>query len=413
MRGLANNLGRGMNAVLGTTGYSWADSYGGKYNYIAHTSETTPDAEGNVKYLVQSTIPMDFASGLTQFPSTSDFITHIRADFDFQVASVATLCSSPLTIDPSTPNASIPYPSSSRSNLEAGMTNSQVFAIQPKNGTFKFIFSSPPESQAANLSLLALIVASGSYMHLDGHQSTGVFASPCVTKASWVIAHYNVTATDKSNEGATNMDWQLRDHDLLPQTDQLDDYWFTDRNPFQWHEPAITIEPEWVTKLQLDVDRDRKDSLSATDAISAYLSSHSESAYENDDGTPALGLMYSNLIAHAMSTLGSSQYPDDGIGFRLDSPTSTYSNPHSLKIRYYIDGKGYTLRTWPVILAATIMCLYCLVTLVFIAFSLSTAVSSNAWDSASEITALALYSKVPDTSGHMSAGLSTLSFYRC
>jgi hypothetical protein len=34
------------------------------------------------------------------------------------------------------------------------------------------------------------------------------------------------------------------------------------------------------------------------------------------------------------------------------------------------------------------------------------------WDSASEIAALALYSKVPESSGHKSARLGTLHVYR-
>jgi hypothetical protein len=281
------------------------------------------------------------------------------------------------------------------------MTNSQVLAAQPKDGAFSFVFSAPAESSAANLSLLALTIFSGGYLD---HDTPGIHVSSCVMKASWPMTRYSHTIDFTA--GTVNTDLQLQSHNFHSQTKQMDDFFPT----FKWHKPVLTINPEWVTNLRFDMYQYQNDSITAIEAIGATFASRYYTQFLN--GIGVIGLTLASLVANSMSSFG---FHDPAAVVGPDSCLANdqyHTNAGCLSIRYYIDGKGYTLNTWAVILATTILILYCLITLVFIAFSLKLGISSTAWDSASEIAALALYSKVPESSWHMSAGLRTLNVYR-
>ncbi|KAH9203846.1 hypothetical protein DL95DRAFT_472025 [Leptodontidium sp. 2 PMI_412] len=73
---------------------------------------------------------------------------------------------------------------------------------------------------------------------------------------------------------------------------------------------------------------------------------------------------------------------------------------------------GYTFESLPVKLATAILCVYCLYVLISVVASLVIGISSNSWDSASEITALALSSTPPKHLGSISAGLQTLRMFQ-
>ncbi|KAK0115657.1 hypothetical protein ONS95_000073 [Cadophora gregata] len=73
---------------------------------------------------------------------------------------------------------------------------------------------------------------------------------------------------------------------------------------------------------------------------------------------------------------------------------------------------GYTFESVPVRLAAAILCVYCLYVLISLIATLALGYSSNSWDSASEITALALNSTPPKHIGAISAGLQTLQVFQ-
>jgi hypothetical protein len=73
---------------------------------------------------------------------------------------------------------------------------------------------------------------------------------------------------------------------------------------------------------------------------------------------------------------------------------------------------GYAFESVPVILATAILCFYCLYVLISIIASIVVGISSNSWDSVSEITALALNSTPPTHLGSISAGLRTLRVFQ-
>jgi hypothetical protein len=91
----------------------------------------------------------------------------------------------------------------------------------------------------------------------------------------------------------------------------------------------------------------------------------------------------------------------------VDSDTNV-----TIHVEGTITGTGYSFNTWPAILAAAALLLHVFIAFIFMIWSLVTGISSNSWDSAAEVTALALKYTAPASLGHLSAGLETLRIFQ-
>jgi hypothetical protein len=77
-----------------------------------------------------------------------------------------------------------------------------------------------------------------------------------------------------------------------------------------------------------------------------------------------------------------------------------------------IFGFGYGSTDTPSKLAVAVITAYCLISLLFVAYIITTGHTSIAWNSAMELIVLALQSKEPDGLGHVSVGLDSMDTFR-
>jgi hypothetical protein len=77
-----------------------------------------------------------------------------------------------------------------------------------------------------------------------------------------------------------------------------------------------------------------------------------------------------------------------------------------------IFGFGYGSTDTPSKLAVAVITAYCLISLLFVAYIITTGHTSIAWNSAMELIVLALQSKEPDSLGHVSVGLDSMETFR-
>lgn len=236
----------------------------------------------------------------------------------------------------------------------------------------------------------------------------------CMIKASWQQADVNATFSGK---------WPLRASfkahptpaDIPGNINDLEDR----INPFFWKESPINLTTEWLRSLKV------KDNL--TDAtfdfntmatyLKAETAAQSELAGQNEASysklyayTQVLSMTVSSLIANALSTTHCQQECPKLALSNASIPAA--NSPVTTNVQLHVAGIGYTFRNWPSGIAIGILLLYCLVVIGTVTYSFITGVSSSAWDSAAEITALALGSAPPGDLGHISAGLETLDVFR-
>jgi hypothetical protein len=77
-----------------------------------------------------------------------------------------------------------------------------------------------------------------------------------------------------------------------------------------------------------------------------------------------------------------------------------------------IDGYGYGATDISTRLSVAVMIAYCLITLIYISYTIITGHTSIAWDSPTELMMLALQSKEPNHLGHISVGLDSMDTFR-
>lgn len=386
---------------------------------------TEPNGIARVSSLAHTVVPVILLGDMvtTAIPDHK-YLGDVRSELTSQVISVAAFCSPVIELNTSTPGVTIEYPSANGAKLDIGMTHGQALAARSPEGPFAFIFSSPPDTHSAHVSLLALIV----FLPPRDLTNYSSYARPCALKASWQSAQYNIT-TPHAYNATFAINWKLDgEHESILSSEQMENAFDRKFNPFEWPEPAIPIHPNWIPELQLDVNQLENSSVTAIEAIAASYSFYRtgwdtkalESPYSLD--FDAMSTTITSLVASAVGSINCIEQGGPYTPCQAASALAVQGNPNTtaayqrstnrLPVRNYFIGIGYTIEAWPVVLSACILAFYCLVTMAFIVYSLVTGVSSSAWDSASEITALALYSQVPKTSGHMSAGLGTLNIFR-
>ncbi|KAH4153835.1 hypothetical protein HBI95_049920 [Parastagonospora nodorum] len=74
-------------------------------------------------------------------------------------------------------------------------------------------------------------------------------------------------------------------------------------------------------------------------------------------------------------------------------------------------GYGYGTRSTSVYLAMTVISIYCVITIIYISYTIITGFSVTAWNSGIELVMLALQSKRPDYLGHTSVGIDSIKTF--
>jgi hypothetical protein len=94
-----------------------------------------------------------------------------------------------------------------------------------------------------------------------------------------------------------------------------------------------------------------------------------------------------------------------------DALNTSMSNMSSFRFTYTWYGFGYGNHSTSVRLSMVVLSVYCVVTILYLAYMLFTGHSSTAWNSSIELVALALQSKRPDHLGNVSVGIDNLGTF--
>lgn len=249
--------------------------------------------------------------------------------------------------------------------------------------------------------------------------------TPCALELSWPIARFQAKLI--SSTGEIIVKWLADGDNFNFRGESMFLVGLGKLNPFEWSGNTINADPEWVEGLAFETERARNATSKAVEVIEKWLENTRPVSAQLGNATEWLiGTAissYSSLLASAMASLtckelgsigiGRQRCPQDAIVFPTQSDQFLLDNENVTVIRVNASssGIGYNLNTATPRLAAGVLLLYCLAAIAFITWSTIFAVSSNSWDSPSEVTALALASRSPGLD-HMSAGLTTLSLYR-
>ena len=95
-----------------------------------------------------------------------------------------------------------------------------------------------------------------------------------------------------------------------------------------------------------------------------------------------------------------------------DPPNNYPPVAFNLSSSLYLNGLAYSIDGTPIKLAITILSLYCILAICYACCSIAVGVSSTAWDSLSEITALAINSERTEVIRNTSTGIGTLETFQ-
>jgi hypothetical protein len=323
-----------------------------------------------------------------------------------QMPSVATMCSAGQRITGSRNSSFVDVYSVTETSFDTEIyfTEGQLLDAIAANNTGPVIWM-PVDywRDRTTLSGMAVYITNDTF---PGQPEAGFTPFTCVIKASWPRAVINATLA-----GNYPLIAVFKDHPLPKDSPFVLEEIYNTLNPFLWQENPIALGTEWVKNLRVRNNNTNSTydfasmdaalqlealSLDDTEILSSYVSGFS--------------ITLAALIANALST----SYCESGCARPALGPNSTLSTGTAVQadIRMRLGGMGYTARSWPSGIAIGILMLYCLVILGSVVWSLLFGISASAWDSAAEITALALHSEPPSNLGHISAGLDTLDVFR-
>lgn len=124
----------------------------------------------------------------------------------------------------------------------------------------------------------------------------------------------------------------------------------------------------------------------------------------------------SALLTIALSNTIPSIQPEDfaipGSAMSLYNQSVAQTFPLWFPLKYTVPGFGYGANVAPVQISLVILFLYCVVTISHIAWSVGTGISSSAWDSISEIVALAINSRPAQELQNTCAGIQGMDVFK-
>lgn len=185
-------------------------------------------------------------------------------------------------------------------------------------------------------------------------------------------------------------------------TDLQDDVsWFLSSNITKAPEKIVKISRDWASSL---IDGWKSvGGRSALDFVIPGILSHAEG------GNAAL---LANVLTHAMSrTMPNNWTSSKDSSDCQKSFTSTEDHFH-LKYDVYFDGLAYSPSGLPMVVSLLILLIYCFYVAIYTTIMFIKPLSSSAWDSIAELTALAILSAPTDKLHNTSAGVEMMNTFR-
>jgi hypothetical protein len=148
--------------------------------------------------------------------------------------------------------------------------------------------------------------------------------------------------------------------------------------------------------------------------VNALNVTYVNTTYKRTDATIPHGIWWPNITSRPQATAYNESTFQPGIISAEEAALLADQDP-SRSFTLDVFGKsliGYAIESIPGILATVVICVYCVYVLASVVVTVTVGVSSNSWDSVSEVAALALSSTPPSHLGSISAGLNTLRAFQ-
>jgi hypothetical protein len=183
-------------------------------------------------------------------------------------------------------------------------------------------------------------------------------------------------------------------------------YWNTDEVHMFGNEGLITL----IQTSQLSPvkpSNPRMIALNFTDADTMYSAAFNQ--FVGSTQLLKIGKKAPTLAAALAVTLSRIPWLNyDAFSAALSQEIQTGLNQVAFRFITTKHGYGYGTRSTSVYLAMAVILAYCVITVIYILYTLITGSASNAWSSGIELVTLALQSKKPDHLGHTSVGVDSI-----
>ncbi|KIW34539.1 uncharacterized protein PV07_01316 [Cladophialophora immunda] len=296
------------------------------------------------------------------------------------------------------------------SGLPANLNLTEGAFLDSYNGTTDphLMWLRTPESLRSNYSIIAVYAPSRP-------EDSGTTAITCGAQAAWLSSHVK---TSDYYSGTTYING-----DVPSEVREGDPITNTGGDPYSesWSEPTVPISVEWAnisTSPQTTNDGPdltsivttqdlfyRLDMLSSSDDSGCGSPSPDDCASPYVDTLPYLTALLGTMIATAMSVHNASA----PLSLGGSEQTAGFTR---VRLDFFGIGTGYCIDTFPDVIAACVLGLYCACALGHLVWSICSGLSSNSWDSVAELVALALNSKRPAQLRYTSAGVETIGVFR-
>lgn len=187
-----------------------------------------------------------------------------------------------------------------------------------------------------------------------------------------------------------------------------------------WHRTLTTLVPVNMGSMIQTGLPESKEAILKGDMTKIVL----DIGFMSSLGSPCgniLGTRLALCIADALSWIAGFQQidgnPDSNFQYRAahgyyGTESIDLTKMNTFEVVETIDGYGYGSQDMSIRLSVAIMVAYCVITIAYVAYIISTGHTSIAWDSATELIMLALQSKEPAGLGHISVGLDSMDTFR-
>ncbi|KAF2228705.1 hypothetical protein EV356DRAFT_48170 [Viridothelium virens] len=278
------------------------------------------------------------------------------------------------------------------SNLS--MTKGDFLRSYDAAGDAHLTWLPPPESLRGNYSIIAVYAPHRSGAGKDSAWTCGLQAAWRPSRLKTVVDSLGIHTLSGELIDPDGPQWgksSVMPAELEPEPAEA------------WPEAIVSIDPDWATTST--VVNSSVDGAGLPFAVTLQdLFRQLESSWSEVPLDLSLAPTVGTVVATAMSSLNASAL-DPG-------PIRQKPGLTEVKVEVFAAGTGYSITTVPDILAAVVLCLYCLFALTFMAWSLWTGQSSNSWDSIAELVALGLNSRALAQLKNTSAGVETMTVFQ-
>jgi hypothetical protein len=189
-----------------------------------------------------------------------------------------------------------------------------------------------------------------------------------------------------------------------------------------WHRTSTSLVPfEFGTMIQTTLPESKeaifKSGMTKVVLDPEFMSSLGLPCNNGGGDGRYLSLCFANALSwipgfHHIEGATDPSFEFEAAGGHNGSELNDSVEPTLFEVVETIDGYGYGATDISIRLSVAVMVTYCMITILYVSYIITTGHTSIAWDCATELIMLALQSKEPTGLGHISVGLDSMETFR-